>query len=601
MAFCIRSERKINLTDKENFPLGPGQYLKLPQKKIIPNPHMIPFGTSYPKTQHKPEVTPGPGSYNINYPLNNSISSLDVSLKSSISNQSTIDQSLLNIKGKINERLGFMTRVERFQPLNDVYKNPGPGAYNIQFNEEKSEDKNKIKYGSQKRMIPLQTGSLSRVVSIPSKKMNGYYLDYKRNKSEIIVDPLSLESTRGSTSSLVGPGSYEIKRKKKNNAINWEQTCYKKERQLKQEKEIEQKIISELHPMNESRRDTTYRNNFRAVFNQKKIFFKRLPNFKDMNLEGDGLVMDDVPGPGYYEKEFNYGKLFEEKDELNKTSHYPLKKRKVKKDEDSHFGSKSTRFLQKSVSYENLGPCTYFIQKNKFEPNKKLNIYNRLKTKSLIAHKEIDKEEMSEEKEIKAGPGSYNLSRGFVKEIISKHGILHSNENRFKSQEEVQNIPGPGSYLPQDMLATKIQSNLMKTFNKREDNDSLFSTEQMTLSQKQQSGTPGVGTYHPEIVGSIEYKNTLKSGPTLGGRKGFLASSNRFNFKPNNMVGPGDYSPQIIRNMGKSYTTKGFIDTNEKRFGISYKNNVEVGPGDYELNKNEWNKKTYNVLFFKKD
>ena len=133
------------------------------------------------------EVTPGPGSYNINYPLNNSISSLDVSLKSSISNQSTIDQSLLNIKGKINERLGFMTRVERFQPLNDVYKNPGPGAYNIQFNEEKSEDKNKIKYGSQKRMIPLQTGSLSRVVSIPSKKMNGYYLDYKKIANKIYV------------------------------------------------------------------------------------------------------------------------------------------------------------------------------------------------------------------------------------------------------------------------------------------------------------------------------------------------------------------------------------------------------------------------------
>lgn len=248
-----------------------------------------------------------------------------------------------------------------------------------------------------------------------------------------------------------------------------------------------------------------------------------------------------------------------------------------------------------------MGPCTYFIQKNKFEPNKKLNIYNHLKAKSLVSHKEIDKEQMNEEREIKAGPGSYNLSRGFVKEPISKHGLLHSNENRFKSKEEVQNIPGPGSYLSQDMLATKIHSKLMKTSNIREDSDSLFSTEQMTLSQKQQSVTPGVGTYHPEIVDSIEYKNSIKSGPTQGSKKGFLASSNRFNFKPNNMVGPGDYSPQISKNMGKSYTTKGFIDTNEKRFGVFYKNDVKVGPGDYELNKNEWNKKTYNVLFFKKN
>ena len=66
------------------------------------------------------------------------------------------------------------------------------------------------------------------------------------------------------------------------------------------------------------------------------------------------------------------------------------------------------------------------------------------------------------------------------------------------------------------------------------------------------------------------------------------------------MVGPGDYSPKDLDKMGKSFTSKAVFNTNEKRFGLRYKNNIDVGPGDYNLNKNEWNKRTYNVLFFKK-
>ena len=54
MAFCTRSERKINLYEKENFPVGPGQYIKLPHKKVVQNRELIPFNTSYPKNNPEP-------------------------------------------------------------------------------------------------------------------------------------------------------------------------------------------------------------------------------------------------------------------------------------------------------------------------------------------------------------------------------------------------------------------------------------------------------------------------------------------------------------------------------------------------------------------
>ena len=598
MAFCTRSERKINLYEKENFPVGPGQYIKLPHKKVVQNRELIPFNTSYPKIKQKQEVTPGPGSYNLLHSMNNSNSTLDIS-KSSNSIQSTVDQSVLNQKGKNGERLGFMTKVERFQPVNDVYKNPGPGAYNVKNKDCDSCTNIKIatRYGNQKHFVQLQTGSLNRIVSIPSKKMNGYYLDMKNEKSEMIVDPLSIENYTGATSSLVGPGSYELARTKKNNAIDWERTTYKKEKQIKKEKEFERKIIQDIHPDDKKLELNNIRvkNNYRAIISQRNdssMIFRKFPSiYNEIGLEGTGLQMDDVPGPGYYEREFNYGEKKKEKEKEN-----PLKKVKHHQ-EDFNFGSKSTRFMHKSISSENIGPTTYFIQKNKFEPNRKINFFSRLKSRSLISHKEIDPHVISLQKEIIAGPGSYDLSRGFLKEQISKKGILDSKDPRFKEPSQVNTIPGPGSYLSQNIISSKSQTNI-NHFSKKEEEITNY-TEKKTLS-KQNSITPGAGAYHPEIVNSIEYKNTIRSNPIQGMKCSFLVSSNRFNYKTDNMVGPGDYSPKDLDKMGKSFTSKAVFNTNEKRFGLRYKNNIDVGPGDYNLNKNEWNKRTYNVLFFKK-
>ena len=38
---------------------------------------------------------------------------------------------------------------------------------------------------------------------------------------------------------------------------------------------------------------------------------------------------------------------------------------------EGKFGSNCDRFIHKNKSMEDLGPTTYFIEKNKFEPNPK--------------------------------------------------------------------------------------------------------------------------------------------------------------------------------------------------------------------------------------
>ena len=232
MAFCVRSERNIDFNSKDNFP-GPGQYLKLSPRIILNNKRKFPpFFTSAKRASFvKLNDIPGPGSYNLNKNfILNSVQSNPQMLSTNSSNErdennfqitnfnsgekntnlSTIWQmSNFSNSSKLNNfstknksysskdkaiqnyhilkiynnnfnsnkflgtNIGFLSQANRFDSQKkDELNLPGPGYYYESILSSKAEKKikNKIKNGK----IFDKSGSLSRIVSIPSKTMNGY-------------------------------------------------------------------------------------------------------------------------------------------------------------------------------------------------------------------------------------------------------------------------------------------------------------------------------------------------------------------------------------------------------------------------------------------
>ena len=245
MAFCIRSERNIDFKNKEKFP-GPGQYIKITPKIVLNNKRKFP--PFFSSTKRAPFVKlndiPGPGSYNldknyfINYqsnPLqstntsnekddnnfkeivtnynspekNNNLSTAwqmssysnssklnDISNKTKSksytskdkgtqnSNILKITETLFNTNSKFyGNNIGFLSQSNRFDEFNkEETNNPGPGTYydSIISNKKEKKIKNKIKNGK----IFCESGSLSRIVSIPSKTMNGYIYQHFENTKD---------------------------------------------------------------------------------------------------------------------------------------------------------------------------------------------------------------------------------------------------------------------------------------------------------------------------------------------------------------------------------------------------------------------------------
>ena len=238
MAFCIRSERKIGFENKAQIP-GPGQYFKISPKLILNNKRKIPpFLISAKRAPFvKSNDIPGPGSYNLDIKnktflsqqINSQIqststtnikddnnfhevvtnfytsekNSANLSTAWNYSNTTKInnfskDKAIQNSKlykitetffnNKINNNfigtnIGFLSQTTRFnETKKDELSNLGPGSYydSILTNRAQTEKriKNKIKTGN----VFGNTGSSSRVVSIPSKTMNGYI--YKKDNTQ---------------------------------------------------------------------------------------------------------------------------------------------------------------------------------------------------------------------------------------------------------------------------------------------------------------------------------------------------------------------------------------------------------------------------------
>jgi len=66
MAFCVRSERKMDYFIKDNINVGPGQYFYDTDKNYIKNRIRPPFQMSSQRDSlYKTNDNPGPGSYDL--------------------------------------------------------------------------------------------------------------------------------------------------------------------------------------------------------------------------------------------------------------------------------------------------------------------------------------------------------------------------------------------------------------------------------------------------------------------------------------------------------------------------------------------------------
>ena len=591
MAFCVQSERKMDYIKRNKYYIGPGRYFKSVENNNIIKKNRPPFQISTLRNSYyKIKDTPGPGSYDL------------IDNKSYINKESTYNSTNNNKNNNINNissiifnssGLSKNTRNKKNNSIYVISENNNNTEEYITINNNKlpyisKEDNNKNEKNKNKSKLinnhlNIEAGSLQRIISIPSKDMNGY--SYDLNKA------LNLLIDKTNTKEYIGPGKYDINPiQKPKYILEWSKTLNIKEIKKRKEKNKKEETIEELKHKGDivpkirltKKTKSQLLKSHMIIGNTKKglndlnskLFSYKINNKSNIFLYSrDSFILDkkEIPGPGYYTKD-----LTEEKNEKNKNEMNLYL---------GGFGSGCNRFIYKSKSMQDLGPTTYFIEKNKFVKNKP-DIFSHLKNKRLIDDKIIIKK-----KENKIpGPGTYELSHSFINKSFCKGELMNYNKNRFKN--EINENPGPGSY----SFINDIKNNNKNIIKKKKinttfDEEEEKKTEKFELIKKEKNKMPDVGTYNLEEVDSISNNIKMKFNPKISYYSPFLMSSGRFMYK-NNKIDLPMYDTKYIQK-NSNY----IIFSKAKRFRRNKSNSI-TGPGSYELiNNNQWNKKSFNKLF----
>ena len=596
MAFCTRSDRKINFEDKTNPNTGPGLYIKI--SKQVYKRNKIPFNSSTSKCILSTNNTPGVGTYNIN---NNDLEKIKKSQNSDIknisfskdsknltNNSSIIDKSYYSYNLN-QEKLGFLTRVERFKPL---LKEDEISETIKEINDKNN--KNLIKSRSHlnlRKSNDLKTGSLDRILSIQSKDMNGYGMGYLE-KAKLNI--LSFDNN------TPGPGYYNPLFQTKNQILNWNKSINnEKEKKFEEfKKDIIQNMKNKSMNINElKKKNKLFSKKECIIFNEHYLVDKnKQKNFIEQIDINNNKNSNETPGPGYYEKEMiDYEK--EIKNFNNSIINNVIKKKKLKTFQN--FGSRCNRFIEKRINEDNIGPTTYFMETNNKKKERE-SYYNIMKKN----HSNDDNKKSNKNININyPGPGSYNICKSFIKKSNSQKEFLNSDEIRFKYDiKEKDILPGPGTYI--NPIEEKNENQYKNVYKEKEscEKESFESNlrKKIKIIQEQKKIYPSVGYYFPEIVNSIQYNLLKKFNPAQSIRSGFLQSSKRFEInKPLHQNSPASYNPYSFENIKNKTVNTSIFNTKEKRFFEFKHNNSQVGPGYYNINNNDdWKKKSFNVLFF---
>ena len=738
MAFCIRSERKMDYFKKDVINPGPGEYFQEKEAKKKKSRIHPPFHTSGKRsTIIQKEEIPGPGSYdlidksyngscNINNNNNsnkkeennnnniirnkndktyNNISTFRKNNKSSFYYNTINNNSFSNFadastnplyknnksfsdfdNSSNSSKIGFLSQAIRFNDKDKRINEPGPGTYEtidhiVEQIKNNNKKKNKFESKLMKASLKVDAGSLNRIVSIPSKIMNGYSIERKnktaknncfsnaKNECKLIIDKFSNYGKNMPTSEYVGPGSYDIYIKEKGNCVlNWSKGFNIKEINSKKELLKTQKVFEEMKRYgdkisNENRNKRINIINLCKSNSAHYIVGKYKKGLNDLNKKAlesnvnkkkenfyycrDSFIQDkkEIPGPGYYSKELinkekdtlYYKEKEKEKIEqqkiINKKSAMSSFRRVIFGEEtktDSKFGSNCERFLSKSKSMGNIGPTTYFIQKNKYEPNKKIDILSHLKTGKLVNSFEnrdflknkksnLNAEKKQENNKSKTknnsfnntflnkslidnpGPGEYEISHNFIIPSFSQISLMNSSVERFP--DVIQNTPGPGSYIYNENIENEKIEQKIKTiinFGNQQIEEKMRRIEEIKKFNKTKNDFPGAGTYNPGLQDTINCKMKSRINPKQSYQSPFLISSERFKHLKDEGISPAVYDPYKYDK--KQNNLQYMVFGKAKRFVSNYNDeNMKgvwhlAGPGSYDI-KDSWNKKTYNKLF----
>ena len=581
---------------KDKLKIGPGQYFKSTEKNNIIKRKRPPFHISTSRDYYyKIKDTPGPGSYDLidNKSYNNkSYNNKDSTYISTNNNKNNNISSIMfnssylskNTRNKKKNSIYVISEGDNTEKYITINNNKLPNLPKEENNKNKINYKNKSK--RIKNHLKIELGSLQRTISIPSKDMNGY--EYNLNKT------LNLLIDKTNTKEYMGPGKYDVNLVQKPKSIlEWSKTLNIIEIKKRKEEKTKNETIEKLKQSGDIIAKTKFTKNKklqqflklksqRILGNQKKglnvlnmkLFTNKINKKPKIFLcSRDSFILDkkDIPGPGYYTKDLIKEKNEKNKDEINVY--------------EGGFGSGCNRFIYKNNSMQDLGPTTYFIEKSKYEKQKKPDIFSHLKNKRLIDDKIVIKKKENK----MPGPGSYDLSHSFINKSFCKGELMSYNKNRFKS--EIKQNPGPGSYIFIDDINNNKNKIMKKIINSTFDVEEQRKKKKLELIKKENNKVPDVGTYNLEEFDSISNNIKMKFNRKLSYNSPFLMSSGRFLYKNNKIDLPIYNSKYIKKNSNYIVFSK------SKRFK---NNNSEylTGPGCYELiNNNQWNKKTFNKLF----
>ena len=568
------------------------------------------FSTDY-KNISDEYVSPGPGSYNLILPLNpNNNKTENKFLKEKYaphkgkiySLPGNLEEKIISIpdksKGKFKIVKGILTEIKNNQTDNELKRSIGPGTYNLFPKWEttsvmwgkgfKKEEKSKI--NESKIQKELEQNSTMFNTENYSEKMHNF------NSSSISSTfNINNSKNKNASSQLTKTMNMNTSNNKiKNTNINGWNTAtnlnYKNYSQFCQSSskpQIEGLIRNKI---------------FHNFFQNKQKHHSETLSKQNYN---NNLILDIEypisPGPGFYEQNI-----------IPKHTNFAFTAQ--------NFGSNSPKFNNIKTETNGLGPGAYFKEKNKYEPKIKNELHikspekpNTNNEKSVYIKNIINKNKLKN-----LGPGEYNIKSELIKKEISNNKSFGSNVERFKGKEIATNKKQKKDsninnnnikvYINQLKIEENIKNkNLNKKIKYLTNLEKIKKKEKLRRKPYVYKPIPCVGTYSPEITRSIYYEVFSKINPYRSTVAPFNMINTRFSQIKNPRLekketpGPADYEVLPAFNaLNLDKRKYNIFGQNEQRESI-IKNKKVPGPGLYNLNKpNEWNIKSYNVLFINK-
>ena len=581
MAFVYRSERNMKLDLMEENDSAPGLY-ELTTSFQKSEPNVAPFNSLVKRNKNSfvpKNETPGPGTYEKEYQY------LEPHQREKLKDKNlnliqTVEKTVLpkRIVELFKERgkIAFNTRGERFNYTNDLLSTdtfPGPGSYEVSTSFSSMNNSNINRKNNIKNREVFTTGSIYRKTTIPSKENFGYERT-KDGIEKMIDDPEKDIKFSGEKNDTVGPGQYDINSTWSANVLKWKNSEEKNSKSLSKEKD---KKSFETNNKREYKQNNDKKVLLKYYLNKRYDTVRAIKEKREHSPTD--FIFNAPPGPGYYTQEIDNDW-------------------KVKRNSNGviqSFDSTSPRFQEKQKTKNDLGPGFYYnfshpkeIIKPKYKIGKLLGSSNKelekISAYNIVMNKNDDKN--------KIGPGSYDISGNLMKKKFGNFDGFGFKEKRF-NYKITEESPGPGYYLGNndDNNNNKENKKIPHLIKK-----SIASDEKNIKYERYQP--PPIGTYNPGLVLSMNYKVQSSINTNQDNKKvGFGSQERRFEYKEKgDYIGPGVYYRNISQEVKQNAAP---FNENNERFSYNKNDKMPVpGPGSYELsNLNEWDKKSFNILF----